>query len=66
MSEDINLVRFDQVVLGCGRLARLSPSKVSFVCFFNGDYFRAQPGNTKWGTIAVLLTSCLTGLELAV
>jgi len=25
-----------------------------------------QPGNTKGGSVTVLLTSCLTGLELAV
>jgi hypothetical protein len=26
---------------------------------------RDKPGNTKWGSINVLLTSCLIGLELA-
>jgi hypothetical protein len=28
--------------------------------------FIVQEGNTKWGSIIVLLTSCLTGLESAV
>jgi hypothetical protein len=27
---------------------------------------RHQPGNTKWGSITVPLTSCLTGLDLSV
>ncbi len=27
---------------------------------------KTHPGNTKGGSIIVLLTSCLTGLELAV
>jgi hypothetical protein len=28
--------------------------------------FKGRPGNTKGGSITVLLTSCLTGLELSV
>jgi hypothetical protein len=31
-----------------------------------GFYPLFCPGNTKWGSITVLLTSCLTGLESAV
>jgi len=29
-------------------------------------FLNIQPGNTKWGSIPVLMTSCLTGLESAV
>jgi hypothetical protein len=32
----------------------------------NSEYLNTQPGNTKGGSITVLLTSCLTGLDLSV
>jgi hypothetical protein len=32
----------------------------------NSEYLNTQPGNTKGGSITVLLTSCLTGLNLSV
>jgi hypothetical protein len=36
------------------------------VTSYGRDTFIVQAGNTKGGSITVLLTSCLTGLELAV
>jgi hypothetical protein len=46
----------------------LCASILSYVViwFRLGKAFKLYPGNTKGGSIAVPLTSCLTGLELAV
>jgi hypothetical protein len=38
-------------------------SEFHFVYLFSAALFRLYPGNTKGGSITVLLTSCLTGLD---
>jgi hypothetical protein len=35
------------------------------LCLYLIGYIGAKPGNTKGGSITVLLTSCLTGLDSA-
>jgi hypothetical protein len=40
--------------------------EIKLGCFFSGSlYYYLRAGNTKVGSITVLLTSCLTGLESA-
>jgi hypothetical protein len=42
-------------------------SKTAVACFVSLSFWeRVVAGNTKGGSITVLLTSCLTGLESAV
>ena len=44
--------------------AIISTTVFSSLCY--KSFLGLEPGNIKWGSITVLLTSCLTGLESAV
>ncbi len=55
-------------ISGCANVSSSQSDVTRNKCFtfFPGRRMNPAPGNTKGGSITILLTSCLTGLESAV